>query len=626
MTYPDSSTVNAANSNRDQAIAIEVINHSRKVLLLLVAVFAPVCRSAAQTAAAKLRLDGSKAVAGIQTIEFGKNGLPEQITLRASRTELPLELRETKGKPGAMLLQWLGRGPRLRTPLRLQAFVKGKWVDGKVVTAAKATVDKGVVTARAKLQIGPYAVDLVCRYRAAGELQIDVNAAGGAGEDRLCLLLEPRGPVDLACGNLPDKPVGAVPRRELNPYLPRDEGVVWDSAEQAPDIRQLYVGSADAGFTWLGIRLPELADDASRIVITRDKLARVAWRSTLCCGNGGKASLALRLHPFRPRPDGARLQAWLKWPATLKALPGRTAGPMLLRSPASAAADGRRDFPGYLARASNATHAELRGNAGAAMLSREKDAVALYPMTLYQVLAGGPTGLVVRLRPNVRELRGRYEVGLDRQMLGRALLHDIGIDLRGLGQPAEFLRVTKALREFGFFSDDGKTEFIPYWRGSDLVRYGDRYDPTSAFNLTRENPAAGTWVSVYRRPFAKDKKTGVQVLFVVVNERDKPVRLRLSVLDAERIFGHGQRRPHGKEIMRKLDYGKVPQDSDWGVKAVLSRPAYSATGLLDLEMRGLVRAASNKGQTAEIYGPLHVPARDFRLLWTYSLPGRRRRR
>jgi hypothetical protein len=267
----------------------------------------------------------------------------------------------------------------------------------------------------------------------------------------------------------------------------------------------------------------------------------------------------------------------------------------------------------------------MRGNACADMLSRERDAIALYPMTLYRALAGCPTGLTVRLQTNVRTLAGEYELALDRQVLGRALLHDIGVDIRGLGQPAEFLRLTKALREFGFFAADGQTEFIPYWRAAEFVRYGDGFDPNSAFNLTADNPAAGTYVSVYRRPFEKDKKKGVQVLFVIVNERDQSVRQRLSVLDIDRVFGHGRQRPHGLDIMRKLDYGKVPADSDWGAKAVLGRPAYNKVGLLDLEMRGLVRAASNKGQDAEIYGPVHVDAHDLRLLWGYSLPGRRRR-
>lgn len=569
--------------------------------------------------AAEPQLVDGRAQAGIQTVDFADTGLPSQITLRAHRRELPLELRDGDPPPDSHLLQWLGRGPRLAAPIRIQAWHRDEWIDATAATAATPTLIDGHVTCRSTLTAGPYTVTLTCRYAADGALHLALDARGGTPDDRLSLMVEPRGPVDLAVPALGDEPVGAIPPERLDPTLENEAGVVWDSAERIPDgIRQLYVGSADAGFSWFGTDLPALADGESRTTLTRDQALRLQWRTLLLTGAGGSASMTLRAHPLRHRPADARAQAWLAWPDDLVALPGASTGPVLLRSGEMDGVDA--DAPGYPVQAAAATHAELRGAAAAAMLSRQHDAVALYPIAFLRALAGGPTALTVRLRPNVRALIDAYEPGLDRQVLGRALLHDIGVDIRGLGQGAEFLRVVAALRAFGYFADDGRTEFIPYWRTDGLVRYGEAFDSSDSFNLTSDDPATGTHVSVYRRPYTVDGHEGVQVLFVVVNERDQGVRHRLSVLDVERIFGRGRARPRGTQILADLDYGRVPAASDWGVDAVTGRAVYREPGLRDLETHGFVRAADNKGQEAEIYGPLHIAARDVRLVWAFSLP------
>ena len=600
--------------------------------ILLAGIVLPLALAHAQTPSPEappsppgITLAGNRAAAGMQTVVFGKTGLPEQIVLKAAESELPLELRTGDEEPAASQLQWLGRGPRLVAPVRLQALVEDQPVDAEVVAAAAPAMEDGIATARSKLKVGPYTVELTSIYRANGELQIDIDAAGGTNESSLRLLIEPMDPTTLACPNLPDTAPGAIAPAELNPLLPQTEGVVWDSAEKMPGgVRQLYVGNADAGFTFLAVDLPEMAEETSRVVLERDELRRIKWYTTLLAGKKGKASMALRIHPLRPRTAEARQKAWLDWPDDLQPLAVPIAGPALLQTQPEATKPSRTEFPGYLALAPYAQYGEMRGNAAADMLSHERDIIALYPMPLFRSLAGCPTGLTMRIRPNVRDLVAQYEPSMDRQVLGRALLHDIGVDAKGIAQPAEFLRVIKALQEFGFFKDDGLTEFIPYWRADVIMRYGDSFEPAGQFNLTTDNPSAGTYVSAYRRPYEKDGKHGVQVLFVVVNERDDPVRQRLSILDVERVFGKGRARPHGARILGDLDYGDVPEDSDWGAKAVNNRPAYHYLGLLDLEMRGFVRAASNKGQTAELYGPLFIPPKNFRLLWAYGLPGRKR--
>ncbi len=569
-------------------------------------------------------LSGANASAGIQTVSFAETGLPKQISLAPDTAELPIEQRMNapEEEPPSTMLQKIGRGPRLLAPIRLQALVEEQWVDAQIVERTPPAKQEATVTTGSTQQVGPYTVKLSSVYRTDGELQVGIEAEGGGDESRLRLFIEPLEPVDLAALNLPDQPPGAVAREKLDPFLPQSDDVVWDSAERVPDEdpRQLYVGNSDAGLTWLNINMPELPPDVSRIILSRDDVQRLKWETTLLSGTGGKASFALRIHPLRHRPANTRRKAWLDWPTEVTAVPHPIAGPALLTGKKTKTQPYRTDFPGYLAFAPHARYAEMRGNACADMLDAQKDTIALYPITLFRALAGGPTGLTVRIRPNVRDLLPQYEPALDRQILGRALLHDIGVDTRQIAQPAEFLRIIKALREFGYFQDDGLTEYIPYWRSDGILRYGERFNPAGSFNLTADNPSANTYVSAYRRPYEKNGKKGVQVLFVVVNERNNPVRQRLYIQDMERLFGSGNARPTGPNILRNLNYGNVPENSDWGIKRVVAGPAYRGAGLLDLEMRGFVRADSNKGQSAEIYGPLHVPPRNFRLLWAFGLP------
>ncbi|MFW6367197.1 MAG: hypothetical protein ACOC0L_00875, partial [bacterium] len=281
-----------------------------------------------------IELSGANASAGIQTVSFAETGLPKQIILAPHPAELPLErqINETEGEPPDTLLQQIGRGPRLLAPVRLQALVEGQWVDAKLLDHDAPAKQNAVVNAGSSQQVGPYTVELTSVYRSDGELQVKLEAKGGTDESSLRLLIEPLEPVDLASLNLPDRPPGDVARETLDPFLPQGDDIIWDSAERVPDgkdPRQLYVGSADAGITWLNINLPKLKPDVSRIALARDEVQRLKWQTTLLTGAASEAEFALRIHPLRHKPANARQRAWLDWPADLTALPHPIAGPPL---------------------------------------------------------------------------------------------------------------------------------------------------------------------------------------------------------------------------------------------------------------------------------------------------------
>ncbi len=585
------------------------------------------------------------------TVTLAESGLPAQIDIAPAPSELPLERRNGTSKPSRDELQAMGRGERLRGPVRLEAVADGKPLEVRVTQPAQVKLQDGQCVALSKLQVGPYAVELTTTLGADGALRCRLTAKGAGDADALRLAIEPAQPLDLAALPLPEGAPGAIPRETLDPTLPQGEGVVWDSAKRTADNRvpQLYVGSADAGFTLLCLDGPSLPQGTPHVTLSRDNVGRVTWSTALVSGKGGEATAYLLIHPMRVRPDTARTKAWLQWPHGLTGSTPPVAGPALFREGSWTYRHLMRRLPvletvlaggalerhgppvalvlpgtpptklfGYLAVAQAADYAELRGPAAADMLSLEQDSVALYPMAMLRSLACGPTGLVARIRSNVRDLPRVDDRSLDRQVFGRALLHDIGVAMEGVAQPTELLTLTRALRTFGYFADDGRTEFLPYWRTEGILRYGEAFEGDSEFNLTTEDPSGGVYVSVFRRPYELDGSRGVQVMFVIVNDRKEPVRERLYVLDSERIFGKGRWRSGGATVAEGLDYGKVPDDSDWRKEKVLH--FYKGNGLVDLETGGLVQEFPPKGQTAELYGPLYVPAHDYRVVWACGLP------
>jgi hypothetical protein len=199
--------------------------------------------------------------------------------------------------------------------------------------------------------------------------------------------------------------------------------------------------------------------------------------------------------------------------------------------------------------------------------------------------------------------------------IGRALLHDIGVDPSGLGQLAGAANILRALDGFGYFKDDEKTEFLPYWRSGAVVRYGEAFKKTDAFTVTESNPAGRVHVSVFLRPTDSDPARH-KALFVVVNEGDKPVREQFYILQPGRCFG-GPNMVTAQSVIRGWDFSGIPGDSDWRQEVLIgsARPDRGSppVHLRDLEDNGYVQARSVEGGM-EIYGLLYVPARGMRLL------------
>ncbi len=228
---------------------------------------------------------------------------------------------------------------------------------------------------------------------------------------------------------------------------------------------------------------------------------------------------------------------------------------------------------------------------GAAHRSFEVDGVVQYPASLCTYMAHNYTGLICRISPDVIVALNGDDKRLDRQLLGRALLHDIGVGFEGphgyFVHKEQAIRLFDGLREFGFFDDD-QTEKIPFWR-NDVV--------------TVEGPEK-VYCSVYRRALDGDRK-GCKAMIVLMNEMDEHVDVTVRLADVKRVLGGANTLTVGAV----QDDVAVPEGlGDWW-KDLAGRDA-ARPAMMDVENGAVV-----DGSNAETYGPVRVRMHDFRVLY-----------
>jgi hypothetical protein len=598
-----------------QIMPIDIARRAAGACLLLAFLYSGQAR-------ADLKLEGSVVKTGRHQITIDKTGLPAQIVIEPDPAELPLPLRAPGAVPGQSDLQMIGRGPQLRSPIQLQALIGGQTLTAEPAKPAQPAAAADGVACQADLRAGALRLTLKTQVGPDGSLQGEIKYGGQNVEvEKLDLVLELAGLVDTIVAGPPVGVEGTV-------YPPTatevgsGEGVVWknvveDKALSKPGVlTHCFLGSGDRGFTWLTPNADGFAVDAKlpTMVVERNKEGAVTWRISLVNApakvkDERTVSFALLVHPAKTNAPSRRADAWKPWTG----------------APALPALSWAARKPGLdLVRADLATvheavaaRAVLEGPGGGEAVSAAATLADTFPLGLFRYLAAPHTALPVQLRTNARKLSAPgASPACDRIAIGRALLHDIGVDPAGLGQRVSTAGILQALDAFGFFADDGKMEFLPYWRSGDVVRYGEAFQKGDVFAVTDENPTARVHVSVFLRPTAKDA-TKSQALFVVVNEGDKPLREQFYILQPARCFG-GQNVISAASIIRKWDFSKVPKDSDWRQEVMIgsAQPDRELPGvhLRDLEDNGFVQARSFGGGM-EIYGLLYVPARSFRLVY-----------
>ncbi len=569
--------------------------------------------------------------------ELAETGLPKQIRIKPVKRELPLEARENPDQVANQVLQRRGRGSQLRSPVTLQATVKGQKAGVKVSDAAeRVEKSNGQWTYESSFTTGPVSVDLTARYRYDGTIVGTISYSGdGTAIDSLELEMPVAGPVSLAWNGVRTGKQGIESTSGLQATLsPETDKVVWtNTSDRAKNrgskgsfVGYFFFGSPDRGFTWMspGGNGWQTDDSKPMMEVERDENGLVTWRVKLVnsktnLSGSHEVNFSIQVHPARPPEPNRRKNQWLSWPVDKS--PEQKAPSDLSVD----ALDGSSEVSGALSGGvlePTSTYRELSGAAGANMNSAEKDTIDLYENSLFTVFAGTYTGQTTRVRANVSDVIGAGDnPAFDRHVLGRALIHDIGVAPQSIVQPIQYVRLVRELKEFGFFKEKG-TEVLPYWRNDEFVRYGEEYGKKSRFALSKENPTAGVYVTVYRRPL---KDGGYKALFVLMNTRDESIRERLHVLKPQRIFGGGNQLTW-PDIVRDLDFsgtdgaqGTSPwadRPSDWRKSKILG--SVEGMALKDLEEDGTVLASEKQPSSGEIYGPVFIRPHDYRILYGYS--------
>ncbi len=539
-------------------------------------------------------------------IELDASGLPAQIHINAAEHEIPVTLRRAKLSDAQ--LQSIERGPQLRGPIRIEAVAGGNRVTAKAAKAAAPRAKGDGVVCAAKLAAGAVMIDLETTYAADGSLAGKLTCSGGP-VDELELVVDIAGAVDAFVVGAPL--AAKYDAREF--VLPAEEGKLWGNAaadaktcgRAAPGVvKQFFVGSGGRGFTWMTDGNGFVIDPAaSMMTLERDKKGAVTWRIKLVNKTGklNKSSVNFKLltHPAVPKSADFRKQNWFAFPART------TSADKAVTAEATAGA------------------ALLAGKAGAEAPAGS-DIIAQYPVALFRYLAGTHTGLHARIRSNSVKVNNAGGSRIpDRAVLGRALVHDIGVDAASLAHVNDARRVVAALHTFGIFAGDGNTEFLPYWRNRTILRYGENFVKGGTFNLSKEDPHKDVLVSAYIRQKA-DKK-GFKAAVVLLNESDEEVRGRLHILNSVRLMG-AMNAQTMSEIVNGYDYSMAPDQSDYSKTRATAEAAMRHSkltfALKDMEDHSAVVRAKSANPRVDIYGPIHIRAHDFRVLHLYTSPDR----
>jgi len=582
-------------------------------------------------------------------IVVDESGLPQQFFIKPSRRSLPLEMRDKQVELEDPALVAVGRGAVLRAPMRLEAAAEGNRLEAQVVKPATVSHESdGRVSYASELKAGPIALKLTTTYECDGAITVNINYKTDAPVESLELLLDINGPVTHAFRGLPaDFRPDAFDRAALDVSLPEDnDTVVWSSltdwlGARRPFVNYLYFGSLDRGFTWLcdGAAGFRVEADAPMFLIQRDRAgqstARIFFINQEIEAAQGEATFALLAHPSQPRDAGARSTQWLEWSNAVTQIPDGVNNTTLVareHQPHQAGALSAGAFESF------AAQIELKGFAGADMLSVSQDNLRLYPASLFAVMAGPYRGVPVRVYPNIREtIPAGERASYDRQIAARAIIYDIGADVEGFRQPVEVIRLVQILDDFGYFGADD-IEVLPYWRNSSFLRYGEDWQEDEMFKLSEDDPAARVYVTAFKKPFERGGKRGHETLIIVLNENDTPVNERLHVLDTEKVFG-GPNMHVANDMFGMLNFNVVPQEGDWELEKVKRQYAARQRGrintagaqswlgkdalppvLRDMEDNGFVEySPSRYAPPPEVYGPLFIYPRDYRIVYGYSI-------
>ena len=547
-------------------------------------------------------LDGAAVKTGRITIAIDGSGLPASVTVPPRQDELPLDNREGGTAPTAEVLAAIGRGPLLRGAVRLEAIIDGKPVAATATEAAKPAAAGDAVRAAAKLAAGPLTVTTTADYRDTGRIDLTVVAKGNDTVGGLRLVVPLTGVVDLA---IPLNAAAATADPPLGAFTPAEiDGVVWSNLKgngskqilPSPGVASpLFFGSGDRGFviTATDAKGWPIDPQTASFELVRDKAGAVEAHYYLCnrpqsLAAEQKFSLSIQVLPASAAAMPGRLALWQKPPAGGVPAGNAFKGPVV---------EGVIEVPASAVKLPD-------GRIGSA--------------EVFRYLSGAPAGLpgVVQADPATQSRAGA-DAGVTRILIGRAVSHGLAVDGKAIAHRADLLGAVKALAACGLFDEKAAVETIPGWRSGGIARYGEEFKAEGGFELSAENPVARVHTTAFVMPRGKGPAGPRQTLFVIVNEGDKPVREQFYVTKPQAAFG-GPNKASAKGLTGSWNYKGLPADSDWRKEVLVGSTPGTEKGLdaalVDLEDGGFVAQTTAKPDL-EVYGPLFIAPRSYRLVW-----------
>jgi hypothetical protein len=588
-----------------------------------------------------VEVDGNLLRTQRHVIRLSESGLPAEIHIGAAKNELPLKVRGLQEIPPG-ILQSIGRGVQLQD-MAVEVRSGGGTVEVTRTGDLQIQEDGRGARVRSRLKAGELSLRLNLHYSANGALFGELTYGGeGASIDELAVIAQLNGQVDFVLPVWP-RPAAlrAVPDEDFRPD-DVEKGRIWANAGSYVESRgvvrtgvldHVFVGTGDTGFTWLcdpasGL---EVTDEVAFCALNRAQDGTVSWRMSPINHavevQGEKiVRFALLIHPAAEPAALTRKQMWMEGPRTLgsaETLPLTFGDRMELNGEQRPAL--RADVATVYEPLSD--RIILSGQAGGDAISVEQDLSDTYPSLLFRYYAGTHSHARALIRSNARELiRAGMTPGPGRMVMGRAILHDIAADITRQAHVVSAMKLLKALEDFGLFKGDGQTEFIPYWRAGTVARYGEEYSAGDRFSTgDREMIARQVRTSVYRRPAGDGH---YKVLVVVVNETDASQAQQLYLFNPAEVLGGGNVVSQQQYIGRFYKESDIPEHSDWreeNIRSMIPGTQFTRadrqanaevprTVLRDVENDRAVRTAT-KREEVEIFGPLFIPAHDFRVLY-----------
>ena len=410
------------------------------------------------------------------------------------------------------------------------------------------------------------------------------------------------GVVDLA---IPLNAAAATADPPLGAFTPAEiDGVVWSNLKgngskqilPSPGVASpLFFGSGDRGFviTATDAKGWPIDPQTASFELVRDKAGAVEAHYYLCnrpqsLAAEQKFSLSIQVLPASAAAMPGRLALWQKPPAGGVPAGNAFKGPVV---------EGVIEVPASAVKLPD-------GRIGSA--------------EVFRYLSGAPAGLpgVVQADPATQSRAGA-DAGVTRILIGRAVSHGLAVDGKAIAHRADLLGAVKALAACGLFDEKAAVETIPGWRSGGIARYGEEFKAEGGFELSAENPVARVHTTAFVMPRGKGPAGPRQTLFVIVNEGDKPVREQFYVTKPQAAFG-GPNKASAKGLTGSWNYKGLPADSDWRKEVLVGSTPGTEKGLdaalVDLEDGGFVAQTTAKPDL-EVYGPLFIAPRSYRLVW-----------